>query len=62
MAFRELKPLATKIVNALAVSGAFELNINNAKQLTEKCRVRKPVQLIASNYSYKESNNHANFL
>ena len=36
MAFKDLKSLSTKIVNALAVSGASELTINNAKTINRK--------------------------
>ena len=35
-AFKDLKTLSTQIVNALAVSGASELTINNAKTINRK--------------------------
>ncbi len=40
-AFKDLKPLATKIVNALAVSGASTLSLNDAKTVNRKIQGTK---------------------
>jgi hypothetical protein len=41
LAFKDLKPLSTKIVNALAVSGATTLAVDDAKTINRKIQGAK---------------------